>query len=185
MSRARGRVFTPVRAFVKEEFGEEGWQRLLTRLAPPDRKIIDGLIVSEGWYDVPLYQRVFEAALNEFAGEMPNLAYRIGQTTAETIVPLFHRMLMRFGSPAGMFARAAALWKEYFDEGRMEVIERGENHYRVLMYDEHAKPWLPKEMLPGFAAKVIEMTGHEVVASRLDSIQPGPPPAYELYVEWR
>ena len=185
MARTRGRVFTPVRAFVKDEFGEEGWQRLLVRMAPQDRKIVDGLILSEGWYDVPLYQRMFDAALGEFAPEMPNLAFRIGQQTAETLVPLFHRMLMRFGSPAGVFARAAALWKEYFDEGRMEVIERGENHYRVLMYDEYARPWLPREMLPGFASKVIEMTGHKVVEARLDSVHEGKPRAYELYIEWR
>ncbi|HJZ85994.1 MAG TPA: hypothetical protein VKN99_12530 [Polyangia bacterium] len=185
MPRVRGRVFVPVRAFIKERFGEAGWERVLARLAPQDRQIVDGFVLSEGWYDLPLYQRMFDAIRAEFAAEMPNLGYHIGQKSAEMNVPLFHRMLMRFGSPAGVFVRAAALWKEYFDQGRMEVIERGENHYRVLMYDEHARPWLAAEILPGWAAKVVEMTGHEVVASRLDTVHEGKPPGYEIYVEWR
>jgi hypothetical protein len=185
MPRVRGRIITPGRAYVKEKFGENGWQRVLDRMAPADRQIVDGLIPSESWYEVDLYNRFFDAILAEFAGEQDNLAFHIGRCAAEMNVPLFHRMLMRFGSPNGMFHRAAALWKEYFDDGRMEVIERGDNHTRVMLYDDNVRPWFPREMLPGWSSKVIEMTGHEVVTVRLAATHEGTPPSYELVAEWR
>src|SRR5215813_12724478 len=146
MPRVRGRLVMPGRAFVKEQFGENGWQRVLAQLAPADRKIVDGLILSESWYEVELYNRFYEAILREFSGELNNLALQLGRHAAEMNVPLFHRILIRFGSPQGMFGRAAAIWKEYFDQGRMEVIERGENYTRVVLHDDYVRPWFAREM---------------------------------------
>jgi len=185
MPRVRGRLITPGRAYVKEQFGEKGWQRVLDRLAPADRQIVDGLIPSESFYAVDLYNRFYDAILTEFSCEQNNMGFLLGRHNAQMNVPLFHRMLMRFGSPHAVFGRAAALWKEYFDDGRMEVIERGDNYVRILLYDDAVPTWFAREMLPGWASKVIEMTGHEVVTVRLAATHEGTPPSYELVAEWR
>ncbi len=185
MPRVRGRLLTPARAFAKEVLGEKGWERVLLRLPPGDRQIVDGLILSEGWYEIGVWSRFNLAIRDEIGDAMSDAFHHLGRKAAEMNVPLFHRMLMKFGSPATVFARAAALWKEYFDEGRMEVIERGDNHYRIMLYDDIVEPWFPSDMLPGWATKVVEMTGHEVVAARLVAIHESKPACYEMYVEWR
>jgi hypothetical protein len=52
--------------YIRETGGEAGWNRFVSRLAPPDRDEVDKGFLVGAWYPVDLMMRITRAACEEF-----------------------------------------------------------------------------------------------------------------------
>ena len=163
MSRVRGRTLVPIRAALKENFGDAGWRRVLAELPPSDREILDGLLVPDNWYERTLHTSLLEASLRLFRGEVADVGKRIGARVAHHHDRFYLRPLIRLGGPMMVVRRASSLYREYFQGGSLTLIEQRENGARLQLDDPLAPPFFCKETLPGFVEELIRLAGREPI----------------------
>ena len=107
-------------AFVREERGEEGVQRVLARLPEADRKACSPILAG-GWYPFELNQRLDEAIAAEM-GIGENVFLVIGEKSATHNLNGPHRALLSPGDPHGLLKRTPQIYQMYYDEiGRAHV----------------------------------------------------------------
>lgn len=163
MPKVRGRVLAPLRAFVKETFGEAGWNRLLGELPSEACAVLDGLLVPDGWYDRSVHRAIGETTYRLWSGEMPDLGRRMGVRAARGHDRVYLRPLMKIGGPHLLLKRAAAIYRDNFQGGEMSVIERRDDGGRILLDDPNSYRHYCSEALPGFFEELIRLTGREPV----------------------
>jgi hypothetical protein len=159
----RGRTLVPVRASLKEQFGDAGWKRVLAQLAPADRAILDGLIVPDNWYERRLHTGMLEAAETLFRPDYPDVGERIGRRVAAHHDRFYLRPLLRLGGPMMLVRRASAIYREYFQGGEMAVVEQREHGARVMLSDPYAPRFVCRETLPAFCVEIVRLAGREMV----------------------
>jgi len=185
VSRVRGRTLVPIRASLKENFGDSGWKRVLAELAPTDREVLDGLLVPDNWYDRRLHTGMLEAALRLFRAEMPDLGKRIGARVAHHHDRFYLRPLLRLGGPMMVVRRASALYREYFQGSSLTLIEQRENGARLQLDDALAPPFFCRETLPGFIEELIRLAGREPLHVTMPVCRHEGADHCELDFEWR
>jgi hypothetical protein len=159
VARVRGRTLVPIRAALKENFGDHGWKRVLALLPPTDREVLDGLLVPDNWYERTLHTGMIEAALRLFGSEVPDLGRKIGARVATHHDRFYLRPLLRLGGPMMVVRRASALFREYFQGSSLTMIEQRENGARLQLDDPEAPRFFCKETLPGFIEELIRLSG--------------------------
>jgi hypothetical protein len=159
----RGRVLVPLRAFVKENFGDVGWRRLLGELPPADRQVLDGLLVEGNWYERHLHTSALEVIERLWRADLPDIGRRIGQRTARHSDRFYLRPLMRLGGVMMLVRRASSLYREYFQGGSMSVIEQRDHGARISLDDANAPRLACQETIPGFIEELVRLAGREPV----------------------
>lgn len=185
MSLVRGRTLVPVRAFLKESFGEQGWKRVLGELAPPDRAVLDGLIVPDAWYERRLHSELLDHTFRLWRREVPDLGRLLGARVAGHHDRFYLRPLIRLGGPNMIVRRAAALYRDYFQGGAMEVLERRDTGARLRLDDPNALRWFCSETLPGFCLEILRLTGRPVVHAKQVVCRFEGADHCELDLEWK
>jgi hypothetical protein len=187
MGLVRGRELVPVRAALKEAFGDAGWRRLLAELPPPDRAVLDGLLVPDNWYERKLHTRMIENAYRLYRAEMPGLGRRIGARVAEHHDRFYFRPLLAAGGVMMVVRRASAIYREYFQGGALSVIEQRDHGARLALDDPEAAEWLCQETMPGFVEALIQLAGRTPVrvATPVCRHRGDATTQCEIDVEWR
>jgi hypothetical protein len=186
MAKVRGRTIIPVRAFLKENFGDVGWRRVLAELPGTQRAVLDGLMLQDSWYDRAMHSALLEVALRVLGGADPTLlGRRIGARIARHHDKLYLRPLLKLGGPRIVVRRAAALYRDYYQGGEMSVVEEREAG-GVLRIDDPSAPRLFCDAtLPGFAEELIRLAGQEPVFVRQIACRFAGAAFCELDIEWR
>jgi hypothetical protein len=185
MGRVRGRVLIPNRSFVKESFGDAGWHRLLGELPPAHRKILDGLIVPDTWYDRELHGAFHRTITSLWGAEQPDLSRRLGIRAARHHDRFYLRPLLKLGGPVMLLKRAAALYREYFQGGELSLVESREAGGRLVLEDPEAASEFCAESLVGFMEELIRLAGREPVRVEHVVCRHQGAPHCEYEVEWR
>ncbi len=163
MALVRGRTLVPVRAALKENFGDVGWKRVLAELAPTDRAALDGLLVPDNWYERNLHTDMMEAALRLFRSDAPDLGKLIGARVARHHDRFYMRPLLRLGGPTMVVRRASSLYREYFQGGTLTMIEQRETGARLQLDDPLASRFVCRETMPAFVEELIRLSGRTPV----------------------
>jgi hypothetical protein len=120
----KGIGFLGVMAFVREHFGEDGWQQVFQSLSNEDQLEMAG-IIPMGWYRLELYTRLMRqiGAVHEQA--RPRLFEECGEFSAEQDLTTVYKAFMRFADPGLTLDQSMKLWRRFHDTG-MWRIERGD-----------------------------------------------------------
>ncbi|HUP44540.1 MAG TPA: TIGR02265 family protein [Thermoanaerobaculia bacterium] len=103
-------------AFVREQRGEEGVQRVVGRLSPEDRKTVSQLLTGS-WYPFELNVRIDQAVADEM-GMGEKVFLLMGEKSAEQNLAGPHRALVVPGDPHGLLRRTPQIYQMYYDTGR-------------------------------------------------------------------
>jgi hypothetical protein len=158
--RTRGMNLSTSRAFVKERFGQDGWERVAARLPPDDReKVWETLILPTGWYDYPIHHRFLDAMELELRAEAPNLGREMGMRAAQSDIKFYHSQTIAFVNPVRVLEQCARLWEEHYNEGRMEVEDRGNNAVKIVLINPGIHKMACAESIPGWGEQAIVLAG--------------------------
>ncbi|NLI97401.1 hypothetical protein GX441_01930 [bacterium] len=109
-----------VHAWVKENFGAEGVQKVSSRLSSLASQMFTKP-VPHGWYPTKLLKEVFEAVDKEFSPEYPDALRDVGKAIAERSISGFLQYFVKLISVKTAISRSDAIWKRYHDAGRIEI----------------------------------------------------------------
>jgi hypothetical protein len=164
----RGRVLVPLRAIVKETFGDTGWKRLLGELSPKQAQVLCGLIVPDAWYERSLHLSFMETSLRLWSSEVPDLGRRMGIRAARHNDRFYMRPLLKLGGPVLIAGRAAAIYREYFQGSELAIVERRDCAVRVRLDDPLAPRAFCEQVMTGYLEELVRLTGRTPIRVEQD-----------------
>jgi hypothetical protein len=183
MGRVRGRNLIPLRAFVKEKYGDKGWAAVLAGLSPKAREVMEGLILEDNWYDRAVDVEAVDAILRLAHKDDATLARQLAARIADHHERVYMRPVLKQG-PLALLRRAAAEWREYYQGGTLSVIETRERGVRLELHDPEASDLFCGQSLPGFLEAVLRLGGAKDVHARQTACRYRGAPCCEIEVDW-
>src|SRR4051812_24453617 len=117
--KVRGSAILTRVAFVKERYGDDGWKRLQPLLAAPTRQTLAGTIENRSWHPFEAFVDLNVRIDGLFGRGDYRLCYEIGAYGADRNMNTLYRVFFKLGSVTFIMGKAAALWSEHYDSGRL------------------------------------------------------------------
>ena len=133
-TQVKGAVILARRAFVREEFGEEAWGRLLATLPESDRELLDGFILTASWYPFELNERLDGAIVELLGGGDPAIFESIGSWSAKKNLAGPHKTFLTPGSPQRFMEMTDRIYNFYYDTGKRKFEPTGERSGVMTTY---------------------------------------------------
>ena len=128
-------------AFISAKFGESGWKKVLSSLPDKDREILSKRVLVSSWYPFSSYLSLLTTADKMFGKGDFALCADMGRYSAESDLGSVYMVFNKEANPHFIISRAAAIWKTYYDSGRMEIAEKGDKSVtlRILGFSSPAR----------------------------------------------
>lgn len=145
------------RDFVKERYGEAGWQRILKRLAPQVSRLLDNSLSPLKRYPQAVYTQLIAAIKAEFGGANPgDLARQMARYVASAEAHGAYRFVLQGRTPEEMLEKMPLLWRLQVPVGKMAVERQGERDY-VLTLDHPVEAELCQNSLVGYLEGLLDL----------------------------
>ncbi len=131
----RGTILTSRKAFVEENFGKEGWNKVLNSLSDEDQKFFKNILISAGWYPFEIAERLDKAIVNILGDGKPEIFKKIGAKSARKNLSESHRTFLKSNDPQGFMAQANTIYSFYYNVGHREYEPTGETSGIMTTYD--------------------------------------------------
>lgn len=122
--KVKGNIIKSRIAFVKERFGEEGWQKVLAALPEADRKPLASAI-SVGWYDFEVGDRLDKAIVKALGGGDTKVFREMGRASARENLTKVHTSFLEPRDPLKFMAKAPIIYRFYYDTGQRAWQQTG------------------------------------------------------------
>jgi uncharacterized protein (TIGR02265 family) len=144
-------------AFVRDQLGEEGLQRVMARLSETDRAECKS-IHTGGWYSFDLNDRI-DTAIAAEVGMGDDVFLLMGEKSAIQNLTGAHRAMVSEGDPHGLLRRTPQIYQMYYDTGRRTYEHTGERTAVLRTYDAPTFSRHDCLTIVGWHRKAIEMCG--------------------------
>ena len=162
-TKVKGAVILARHAFVREEFGEEAWQRVLDSLEEADRELLGGPVLTSIWYPFDVNAHLDEAIVKVLGGGRKEIFERIGARSARENLSGPHKAFLTPGDPARFMGSSGRIYDFYYDTGHREYEATGPAS--GIMTTSEADTFSETDCLTviGWYRKALEMCGATTV----------------------
>jgi uncharacterized protein (TIGR02265 family) len=120
VAQVKGLTFADVQAYVRQEGGDESWQRMRDALEPEERAVVES-VVGSGWYSLDLHQRVLELMPVALDRDRVQTMRAYAKWAAERHVSRVYRVLFLVINPALMLEKSGEYWHRFYDTGEWKI----------------------------------------------------------------
>jgi hypothetical protein len=154
----KGAVLKSRLAFVQENFGKDGLQRVLESLPEGDQRTLKMLFTSN-WYPFEMGGMLDDAIVRVLGGGKPEFFERLGAASAEKNLATVHSGYLTKGDAHGFLAKSPSFYSLYYETGRREYRPAGPKEGVFTTYD--AETFSAPDCLTviGWYRKALEMCG--------------------------
>ena len=122
----KGLVLFARREFVKEHFGEDAWNQVLSALTAEDQEELE-LILATKWYPFETGDRLDRAVVDILGNGQENFFEEIGAESARRSLKKEHKLFLMPGDPQAFMEKANTIYKFYYNVGYREYERTGPN----------------------------------------------------------
>ncbi len=158
VAKVRGSALITRITFVKERWGDEGWKRLQAALSPLTKQVVDWKLDLRSWQPFEAFVDLNSRIDSLFGKGDYRLCYEMGAYGANRNMNTVYRLFIRLGSLSYVMGKAASLWSEHYDAGKL--VTAVDEHVITLRIEEFPSPHCTHCFsVMGWAAKCGELTG--------------------------
>ncbi len=161
--KVKGAVINSRIAFIKKNFGEEGFKMVLEALSKEDREILSGLISSMSWFPFDFALRLDETIFKVLGGSNPKVFEELGAQSARENLSKAHKHFLEIGDPMKFLEKAPIIYKFYYDTGYRTYEKVSENEAILTTYDSEAYSLADCLTVIGWYREALKMCGAKVV----------------------
>jgi uncharacterized protein (TIGR02265 family) len=155
----KGNILLSRLAFVRERFGGEAIEKVLSSLPAEDQKILRGLVSNVGWYPFETGNRLDKAIASRLAGGDMMIFESIGASSARQNLTSVHKLLVRPGDPQAFLANTPTIYRLYYDQGRREYQSTSPNSGVMTTYDAETYSKADCSTVIGWFKEALSMCG--------------------------
>ncbi len=159
-TRIKGASLVARLEYVTEKGGPELLARVLARLAPTDRKVLEGHPLPSSFFPLELNERLDEAIAHSVNPLDPPGVYReLGRASAQKNLQKFHAIFLRGQNPHAVLEGFPAVRTTYYSDGAASYDHTGDTSgvLRVEGATSHSRP--DCESTAGYFERAIELVG--------------------------
>jgi uncharacterized protein (TIGR02265 family) len=156
--KVKGSVLKSRLSFVREQFGEEGLQRVLESLDPEDQTALNRL-VPVAWLPFEIGKRLDDAIVRVLGGGRPEFFERLGAASADENLSTLHSAFLSPGDPQAFLAKAPQIYRMYYQTGRREYEQIGETEGVLTTYDAETFSKADCLTVIGWYKRALELCG--------------------------
>jgi hypothetical protein len=123
MAQVKGTAVIASLRFVREQFGEEGLERVLAALPDEDRSAFDANLLASSWYPMPALLHFMEETQKQFEAQEPEVLRKMGRRSADYGLTTVYKIFFKVGSPEFIVRKASRVFGSYYDTGEMVQVE--------------------------------------------------------------
>lgn len=154
----KGSILKSRLEFVRNEFGEDGLNKILDGLPEEDQKIL-GRLVAVAWIDFEVGKRLDDAIVKALGGGSAHFFERLGEASAEVNLGTMHSAFLAPGDPQAFLAKAPQIYRLYYDVGRREYEKVGEREGVLITRDAETYSKPDCLTVVGWYRKALELCG--------------------------
>ena len=124
MQQIKGAVLKSRLAFVQDQSGKEGLERVLGAMPEGDRRTLRMLFTSN-WYPFELGKALDDAIVRALGGGRPEFFERLGAASAEKNLSTIHSGFLTKGDAHGFLTKSPSFYSLYYEAGRREYTPVG------------------------------------------------------------
>ncbi len=158
MQQIKGAVLKSRLAFVQDNFGKDGLQRVLAAMAEGDQRTLRMLFTSN-WYPFVLGKTLDDTIVRVFGGGRTEFFERLGAASAETNLSTIHSGYLTKGDAHGFLAKSPSFYSLYYETGRREYTPAGPTAGVFTTYDAETYSAPDCLTVVGWYRKALEMCG--------------------------
>ena len=183
--KVKGSAVATIPIFIKERFGEEGYQKWLNALPPDTQTIYSDKILPTSWY--PLKQVLMEPTkklCEIFYGGGMKGAWESGRFSAEQGLKGVYKMFIKLGSVHFLIKKASTILPTYFDPSHIDILELGEKNALLhITKFEEADPTIDNR-IGGWIERALEISGCKNIRVSIRKSLAKGDPVTELHLTW-
>jgi hypothetical protein len=182
----KGVSVASTRDFVKEKFGENGFEKWLKALSPGSKEIFAGHVHPNQWYPPKESISVPTKTVCDvfYKGHVKG-AHELGMHSAEAGVKGLTRFFLRFASPGYVMERGGKIFTGYYKPSALSVIWHSKNSgtLNITKFDGIDK--YIEHRISGWIERMLRMCGSPEVKVTIKSSMAKGDKSTEFFVEWK
>ena len=131
----KGNIIAARREFVKEHFGEAGWDQVLSSLPPQDQQTLRGTILPTQWFPFETGSQLDKAIVSVLGRGDAQVFEDLGKQSAVKSLSQMHKTFLTPGDPQAFMRKADTIYRYYYDTGRREYRETGPDSGVLTTFD--------------------------------------------------
>jgi uncharacterized protein (TIGR02265 family) len=156
--KVKGAVLKSRLSFVRDEFGEDGLQKVLESLDPEDQNALHGLI-PVAWLPFEVGKRLDDAIVRELGGGRPEFFEKLGAASADENLTTMHSAFLAPGDPHAFLAKAPQIYRMYYQTGRREYEQTGDSEGVLTTYEAETFSKADCLTVIGWYKRALELCG--------------------------
>jgi hypothetical protein len=186
MAKVKGVALLSRLAIIKEHYGDETLNKIISELDEESRTLLTGgSILSSSWYPAEIYRDINTTIYKQMRSKEPKVLETLGALTAEMGMTTIHKSKVKENRPDETIRRIPMLWSAFHDTGTVEIIQEPNVNkalFRVTGYELPHKEFCLNLM--GWARKIIELSGGNNVDIRETKCVCNGDPVCEMVITW-
>jgi uncharacterized protein (TIGR02265 family) len=154
----KGAVLKSRLAYVEEQFGKDGVQRVLAGLPADDQRTLKMLFTSN-WYPFALGKALDDAIVRTVGGARTDFFEKLGEASAEKNLSTVHSGFLTRGDAHGFLGKSPQIYSLYYEAGRREYQHAGPKEGVLTTYDAETFSAPDCLTVVGWYRKALEMCG--------------------------
>ena len=124
-TQVKGAVLLSRKEFVREEYGDDAWPRVLAAVTKANRGQLEGVFLSSKWYPFDINADLDRAIVEVLGRGDRNIFKKIGARSARTNLAGAHQAFLKKGNPQAFMAGTDRIYRFFYDEGHREYESTG------------------------------------------------------------
>jgi hypothetical protein len=154
----KGAVLKSRLAFVQENFGKEGLERVVAAMPEGDQRTLKMLFTSN-WYPFAMGKALDDTIVRVLGGGKPEFFERLGAASAEKNLSSVHSGFLTKGDAHGFLAKSPSFYSLYYETGRREYTQVGPREGVFTTYDAETFSAPDCLTVVGWYRKALELCG--------------------------
>jgi uncharacterized protein (TIGR02265 family) len=133
----KGVIISSRKEYVKKNFGEPGWRKVLEALPAADREVLEKTTLSTSWYPFEIGNRLDAAVVAALGGGRKTFFEDLGAVSAKASLSAEHKPFLS-NDPQAFMKKAGTIYRFYYDTGHREYQETGPTSGVMTTYDSES-----------------------------------------------
>jgi hypothetical protein len=180
----KGTGVAGVVGFVRETFGDEGFQRWLAALSPQARAVAESPILVSSWYPGAIAMELRNAIVELFfAGDKSRMT-AVGKFTGEKALTGVYKLAIRIGSPRWVISRIGMVYETFYRPGKISLPVYETKRVVVRLTGFPDKTGVMEHIFAGFLRMAVELSGAKDITTTILKATSRGDPVSEVEVQW-
>jgi hypothetical protein len=149
--------------FIKQRFGQIGYERVLEALNPSTGERLRTLVLPREWLPLACLTELIEMTERLFGRGDGALCREMARHAADANLTTLYKIFYRVASAGYVLTKASALWNLHYDSGRLEAAESGSKGIKLRIVDFDAPDCTHCRSVFAWAERSVELSGGKEV----------------------